>query len=147
METDRNIFTDLRSTRLFIRGRVIKGNQTSLDNSEETLLVNNAPHSPFSISEVYLNNEQVHSADSLYAHQDFVSDEFSGTKGTKESLSQCQGYRYKIEPNNFTKIPFTDVVIQMDKDEFTFYCPLATGLFACEILLLPNVNLRLKMIR
>ena len=147
METDRNIFTDLRSTRLFIRGRVIKGDRTRLDNAEETLLVNNALHSLFSNCEVYLNNEQVHSANSLYAHQVFVSAEFSGTKGTKESLSQCQGYRYEIEPNNFTKRAFTDTVFQKDKDEFTFYGPLAIGLFACETLLLPNVNLRLKLIR
>ena len=48
LETDRNIFTDLRSTRLFIRGRVIKGDRTRLDNAEETLLVNNALHSLFS---------------------------------------------------------------------------------------------------
>ena len=34
LETDRNIFTDLRSTRLFIRGMVIKGDRTRLDNDE-----------------------------------------------------------------------------------------------------------------
>ena len=147
METDRNIFTDLRSTRLFIRERVIKGDRTRLDNADETLLVNNALHSLFSNCEVYLNNEQFHSANSLYAHQAFVSAEFSGTKGTKESLSQCQGYRYEVEPNEFTKRPFTDVVFQKDKDEFTFYGPLAIGLSACETLLLPNVNLRLKLMR
>ena len=60
------------------------------------------------------------SANSFYAHQAFVSAEFSGTKGTKESLSQCQGYRYEIEPNDFTKRAFTDTVFQRDKDEFTF---------------------------
>ena len=37
LETDRIIFTDLRSTRLFIRGRVIKGDRTRLDNAKETL--------------------------------------------------------------------------------------------------------------
>ena len=104
-------------------------------------------HSLFSNCEVYLNNEQVHSVNSLYAHQASVYAEYSGTKGTKKSLSQCQGYRYEIEPNDFTKRPFTDVVLQKDKDEFTFYGPLAIGLFACEPLVLPNVNLRLKLIR
>ena len=118
-----------------------------MDNAKETLLGNNALHSLFSNGKVYLNREQVHSANSLYAHQAFVSAEFSGTKGTKESLSQCQGYRYEIEPNDFTKRPFTDVVFQKDKDEFTFCGPLAIGLFACKTLLLPNVNLRLKLIR
>ena len=47
----------------------------------------------------------------------------------------------------YTKRAFTDTVFQKDKDEFTFYGPLAIGLFACETLLLPNVNLRLKLIR
>ena len=147
METDRNIFNDLRSTPLFIRGRVIKGDRTRLDKAKETLLADNALHSLFSNCEVYLNNDEVHSANSLYAHQALVSAELSGTKGTKESLSQCQGYRYEIEPNDFTKRPFTDVVFQKAKDEFTFYGPLAIGLFACETLLLPNVNLKLKLIR
>ena len=72
---------------------------------------------------------------------------FQEQKGTKESLSQCQGYRYEIEPNDFTKRAFTDTVFKKDQDEFTFYGPLAIGLFACETLLLPNVNLRLKLIR
>ena len=84
-----------------------------------------------------------------FCHQKSFSSvpKFSGTKGTKEILSQCQGYRYEIEPNDFTKRPFTDVFFQKDKDEFTFYGPLAIVLFACETLLLPNVNLRLKLIR
>ena len=147
LETDRNIFTDLRSTRLFIRRIIIKGDRTSLDNAEVTILVNNALHSLFSNCEVYPNNEQVHSANSLHAHQAFVSTKFSGTNGIKESLSQCQGYRCVIEPNYFTKRPFTDVVFQKDKDEFIFYGPLAIGLFACETFLLPNVTVRLKLIR
>ena len=138
LETDCNIFTDLRSTQLFIRRTVIKGDQTRLDNAEETLLVNNALHSLFSNCEVYLNNEQVHSANSLYAHQVFVSAEFSGTKGTKESLSECQEYWYENESNDFTKRPFTNVVFQKDKDVLTFYGPSAIGPFACETLLLPN---------
>ena len=137
----------MRSTRLFIRGRVIKGGRTRLDNAEETLLVSNALHSLFSNCEVYLNNEQLHSANSLSAHQAFVSAVFSGTKRTEESLSQSQGYRYEIEPNDFTIRAFTDTVFRKDPDEFTFDAPLAIGLFACETLLLPNVNLRLKLIR
>ena len=48
LETDRNIFTDLRSSRLFIRGRVIKGDRTCLDNAEGILLVNNALYLLFS---------------------------------------------------------------------------------------------------
>ena len=39
------------------------------------------------------------------------------------------------------------MVFQKDKDEFNFYGSLAIGLFACETLLFPNVNLRLKLIR
>ena len=147
LETDRIIFTELRSTRLFSRGRVIKGDRTLLNNAEETLLIFNALHSLFSNCEVCLNNEQVHSANSLYAHQAYASAEFSGKKGTKESLSQCQVYRYEIEPNDFTKRAFTDTVFKKDTDEFTFYGQLAIGLFARETFLLPNVNLRMKLIR
>ena len=110
METDRNnlLTCDLLDYSSEEGGRVFKGDRTRLANSEETLLINNALHSLFSNCEVYLNNEQVHSASSLYVHQAFVSAEFSGTKGTKESLSQRHVGRYEIEPNDFTKREFTD---------------------------------------
>ena len=120
LKIDRNTFADMRSSRLLIRGRAIKVDRTRLDKADETLLVNNALHSIFSYCEVYLNNEEVHSSNFLYAQQALVSAEFSGTKGTKATLSQCQGYRYKTDPNDFTKSPFEDVVFQKDKYEFTF---------------------------
>ena len=116
LETDRYTFTDLRSTRLFINGRIIKGDRRRLDNTEKTLLVKKALHSLFSNFEVYLNNEQVQSANPLYDYQAFVSAELSGKKGSKESLYQCQGHRYEIEPNVFTKE--------------RLQCPLAIFLFA-----------------
>ena len=134
LETDGSLFTDLHSTRLFTRGRIIKGDQTRLDNAEETILVNNALHSFFINCEVYLNNEKVHCANSLYTHQAFVFAEFSGTNGTKESLSHCQGYGYQVEPNDFTERPFTDTVLQKDKVTFNFYCPLVG------VALLPKLN-------
>ena len=65
LEANCIIFTDLRSTRLFIRGRVFKVNRTRLDNAEETLLVNNALHSLLSNCEIYVNNEQVHNSRQL----------------------------------------------------------------------------------
>ena len=79
LEIDLDTFTDLWSARLFFSGE----DRTRLNKAEETLFVNNALHSLFSYYEVYLNNEQ---ANFLYAHQAFVSAEFSGIKGKKESL-------------------------------------------------------------
>ena len=116
LETDGNIFTNLRYTQLLIWGRINKCDRTRLDETKETLLVNNARHSFFSDCEVYLNNEQVRRANSFYAHQAFASAELSTTKGTKE----CQWYRYDVELNYITKSAFTDTVFQKNKDDFTF---------------------------
>ena len=144
-ETGRNFFTDLRYTRLSIRGRINEGDRTSLDSREETLLVNNEIHSLFSNCGICLNNEQVHSAISLYAHQAFGSAEFSGTNELKESLSQCQAYRYEIDSNDFIKRPFTDVLFKKGKD--SFLRSVGSMTVCIQNLLLPNVNLRLKLIR
>ena len=65
-----------------------------------------ALHSLFSYCEVYLNNEQVHSANSLYAHQVFVSAEFLRTKEQRKG----QQYRYGVEPDDFTKRLYTDTL-------------------------------------
>ena len=147
LEIDRINFTDLRSTQIFIRGRVIKGDRTRVDDFKETLLVNNALHSLFSNCEIYLNNDQVHNANSLYAHHAFVAAEFSGTKGAKGSFSKCQGYQNEVELNDFRKRPYPDTVFQKEKDEFILHGPLAIERFACKTWLLSNVNLRLKVIR
>ena len=90
LETDRNIFADLQSTRSFIRGKIFEDDRTRLDNIEATSLIKNALQSFFYNFEVFLSKERVHIAKSVYAYQTFVSAEFSGTKGTKQNLSNCQ---------------------------------------------------------
>ena len=120
LESNCIIFTDLRSTRLFIRGTVTKVNRTHLDNAEETLWVNNALHSLLSNCDIYVNNEQVQIPNSLYARQAFVSAENLGTKGTEERLSHGQGYRYESEPIDFSKRPFTDVFFKKLKMNLIF---------------------------
>ena len=109
LQTDRNIFIDLQEIYLLLKIRP-KLNSADLNAGDEVTLVNNTLHSLFSNCEVYFNNEQVYSSNSLYPHKAFISNEFSGTKGTKESTSFCQGYQYEPEPGDFAKEPFTSKI-------------------------------------
>ena len=76
------------------------------DGTDDVMFVNNTMHSLFSNCEVFFNNEQVYTSNGLYPHKAFVPNEFSGTKGTKESISFCQGYDYENDPSAFGEEPF-----------------------------------------
>ena len=70
------------------------------------MFVNNTMHTLFSNCEVHFNNEQVYTSNGLYAHEAFISNEFSKTKGTKSSICACQRYRYEKDPASFGDEPF-----------------------------------------
>ena len=106
LETDRNIFADLRSTRLFIRGRVINWDGTRLDNAEETLLVNNALHSLFFNLEVCLNNEQVHRPILFMLIKLLSLLNFQGQKERRKPISMSKDIVTKLNQLIFTKDHF-----------------------------------------
>lgn len=145
LETDRNVFLDLQETYILLKVRLKKG-KDDVKVTDKITLVNNALHSLFSNCEVFFNNEQVYTSNGLYAHKAFISNEFSGTKGTKESISICHGYQYESEPNNFTSSPFTTRIDQSG-EEIVLYGRLAIDVFTCDKLLLPNINVRIRLIR
>ena len=71
-------------------------------------------------------------------------------KGTKEGLSQCQGYCKEFEPKGFTKRTLLDTVFQKYKVEFTFtvrWKKGPVGKKACETLIFPKVKVRMKLIQ
>ena len=144
--TDRNILTDLQSTQIFFRGRGVKGDRASLYNTEETLLVNNALHSLFCNCEVYLKNEKVHSANSPSTHQFLSLQSFHGQKERNKGYLNAKDINMRL----------SQMILQYEDLQILFlknikmnllFTVLAIGLFACETFLLPNVNLRVKLIR
>ena len=146
LETDRNIFLDLQEIALSLKFSVLKGNR-KIEDTDDVYLVNNFLHSLFSNVEVFLNNEQVHTSNGLYPHKAFLSNELSGTKGRKEAITIGQGYTYEANPNDKTAQVFIDRKTETLRDEIEVYGPLAVDLFTCGKLLLPNVNVRIRLIR
>ena len=147
IETDRNIFLDLYDTFLSLKFKLVKdGNQPIVD-GDNTFMVNNIMHSLFSNLEVYFNNEQVYTSNGLYAHKSFLSNEFSGTQGTKDSISVCQGYLYEKDPHDVDDEAFQERKKVGLKEEIVCYGRLHADVFTCDKLLLPNVNVRIKLIR
>lgn len=146
LETDRNVLIDLQQIFLHLRVKVRKGDG-ALEAADDTYMVNNSMHSLFSNCEVYLNNEQVFTANGLYAHNAFISNEFLGTRGTKESISICQGYSYETDPTALTDPNIQKRKVPVDDDLYYYYGKLAIDLFTCDKLMLPNVNIRIKLVR
>ena len=146
LETDRNIFIDLQEIYLLLKIRMKNGLQM-MGADDEAAFVNNILHSLFSNCEVYFNNEQVYSSNGLYAHKALISTEFSGTKGVKESISYCHGYEYEPEPGDFQSAPIAGRFLDASSAIQTYYGKLAVDLFTCDKLLIPNTNVRIRLIR
>ena len=71
--------------------------------------VNNIFHSIFSNVEVYINNQQIHNSNGLYAHKSYISNNFKGAITEYKEVLHCEGYAYEQDPediNNPYLIPF-----------------------------------------
>ena len=146
LETDRNVMLDLQETYLLLKVEV-KKDGVALENADEVMFSNNALHSLFSNCEVYFNNEQIYTSNGLYPHKAQISNEFSGTRGLKDSIGICQGYQYENIPNDFNSAPFTGKVMTVNTGEKMFYGKLAIDVFTCDKFLLPNIKVRIRLIR
>ena len=89
----------------------------------------------------------MHTSTGLYPHKAFLSNELSGIKGRKEPITIGQGYTYESNPNDKTAQVFIDRKTETLRDEIEVYGPLAVDLFTYGKLLLPNVNVRIRLIR
>ena len=116
---------------------IVKGIRKIKD-ADDVYLVNNFFHSLFS------NVEQVLTSNGLYPHKAFLSNELSGTK---EAITFRQGYTYEGNPNDKTTHVFIDRKTEVLRDETQMYGPLAVDLFICDKLLLPNVIVRVRLMR
>ena len=147
IETDRNVFLDLYDTFLSLKFKLVKDGNQSVVEAENNFMVNNIMHSLFSNLEVYFNNEQLYSSNGFYAQKSFLSNEFSATQGTKDSISVCQGYLNQEQPNYVDDEAFKERKKTGTQEEINCYGRLHADIFTCDRLLLPNVNVRFKLIR
>ena len=134
-ETDRNVFLHLYDTFLSLKFQLVTDGNQSVVEADNTFMVNDIMHSLFPNLEVYFNNEQVYSSNGLYAQKSFLSNEFSGTQGTKDSISVCQVYLYEEQPNDVDDEAFNERKKTRTQEETNCYGRLHADIFTSDKLL------------
>lgn len=152
-ETDRNVFLDMQNIYLDISVQIVKGTGGipivyTTGTKDEVFFVNNIMHSLFSNCEVSFNNTLIYTSNGLYAHKALIETEMSHTQGSKESLLYCQGYTYEADPGDSTTAPFAArQELTKNSTVLSLYGRLAIDVFNNDKLLIPNTNLRIKLLR
>ena len=121
VETDRNLYLDMRDTHLSLKLQLFKGRlfdafkkekaehkpKTEDDSDEEpqTFLtnVNNLLYSLFSNCEVYFNNTMVYNASKAQK-----LNEFNSSVVSNKGILACHGYSFEDYPDAFDMHPFTN---------------------------------------
>ena len=70
--------------------------------------VNNILHSIFSNVEVYINNQQIHNSNGLYAHKSYISNNYKGAIFEYKGVLQCEGSDYEEFPDEFMEAPLSE---------------------------------------
>ena len=172
-QTDRNYYVDLRQFYLALRVKLVKGCGYDTHKSKEAkkeyineeqpteaaandeedgtnsvpllTYVTNIMHSIFSNVEVYINNQQMHNSNELYAHKSYISNNFKGAISEYKCVLHCEGYDFKAKPDyiqdSLLSDPFFSRIFKMlvRSDEFSLYGKLGVDFFTTYELLCPNM--------
>ena len=81
--------------------------ETGTDDGEEeevarVTYVNNIFHSFFSNVEVYINNQQIHNSNGIYAHKSYISNNFKGAITEYKEVLHCEVYDYEQDPEDIS---------------------------------------------
>ena len=153
---DRNNFINMEQIYLGLSCRINKADGSALswhatdaDQQDKPVFVSNVLHSLFSDCEVYANGIKISSANGVYGHKAYLETEFSHTKAAKETWLKCQGYRYEETPDQVGDGSTIRDLNELTRQSAiqTFYGRLSVDFFTCQKLLLPNVSLRIKLVR
>jgi len=152
---DRNNFLDLHHIYLELscsihqhNGNDLRYDGTTAANSDEPKFVNNILHSLFSECDVYANGIKISTANGVYGHKSYLETEMSHGKDAKDTWLSCQGYNYETDPADQTHADIhgreettrTSATLQL-------FGKLSVDFFTCDKLLLPDVTLRIKLVR
>ena len=178
-QTDRNYYVDLRQTYLAVKLKLVRGRGYETYNTKEVnkkehkeeakaeeeetaeeeapvplvTHVNNILHSIFSNVEVYINNEQIYNSNGLYAHVDYISNNFKGAISEYKGVLHCEGCDYEEVSDEIMEAPlsepfFTRRMKMLSRpDGFMLYGKLGVDFFSTSELLYPNMKVRLRLIR
>jgi hypothetical protein len=152
---DRNNFLDLQHVYLELscsirqqNGDALRYHATTAADSDAPKFVNNILHSLFSDCDVTANGIKISTANGLYAHKSYLETEMSHGKDAKATWLECQGYNFESNPGDATH---ADIVGREAATRSSgivhLYGRLSVDFFTCDKLLLPNVALRIKLVR
>ena len=136
IQTNRNVYVDLRQTYLALKNKLVKGRgfdtykQTEKKKEHKKTLfllkqvmmtlnfleedegvphfihVNNILHSIFSNAELCINNHQIYNSNGLFAHKSHISNNFKSALTDYKGALLCEGYDYEEDPENLLEGPF-----------------------------------------
>ena len=114
------------------------------------IFVNNAMHSLFSQVELYLNGSLISDSNNTYHHRVLIETELTN-QDSKSTWAACQGYAYNPDPDDKRRTTewYANRLKQTLAADYRmhFYGTLYVDFFTCERLLLPEVNMRIKLCR
>ena len=119
--------------------------------ASKVVFANNALHSLFSQVEVYANGILISDSNNTYHHRAFLETELTTNSDSKETWAACQGYTYDPEPSSdankseWLQYRLKDTLT--GDYTFNFYGSLYVDFFSCEKLMLPEVDIRIKLYR
>ena len=144
---------DMNYIHLAVQAAIYKPNgQEKIDYSygEPVVFTNNTLHSLFSQIEIYLNGILVADSNNTYHHRAFLETELTTNSDSKDSWTICQGYEFDSAIADGDKGRwFTDRLKKTLNKNYTtdLYGALYVDFFTCEKLLIPEVELRIKLYR
>ena len=136
IQTDRNIYVDLRQTYLALKIKLVIGRgfdsykttEKKKEHKKDAFFtetgddvvefkegdegmphithVKNILHSIFSNAELYINNHQIYNSNRLYAHKSHISNNFKSTLPENKGVLHCEGYDYEEDPESLFDGPF-----------------------------------------
>lgn len=115
----------------------------------EGCYVNNILHSVFSNCEVFLQGNQVSTANNLYHHKVLMETEVSHPTECKKGLLFCQGYEYETDPSDIED----GSAFEKRRDRLTedgtiyVYGKVNADFFGTDKYILPGVEVRLRLTR
>ena len=109
-------------------------------------------HSIISNIELYINNQQIHNCNGLYAHKSYISNNFKAVISEYKGVLHCEGFDYEQDLEDNTN-PLADPLLTRRMkllsilDSFMLYGKLGINFFSSSELLYPNMKIRLRLIR
>jgi hypothetical protein len=144
-------YVDLRETRLFVRGKIVRVNGSALAVDEVVAPINNLLHSLFSQCTISLNETQITSPNMYYAFRAYLETLLGYGKEFKKSQAQCAMYFRDKDVEN------TDATVEdgykkrydlcKESKTFELYGRPHADLFMQNRYLIPGVDMRISFER